>query len=115
MKRDRLRSEEESKLKQGWKMGGRNGGEREGEIEGEREGERGEREERVRRKQGDSQDTTHWLVSEEMHPHSMNWTLSELLSTVQARLRLGSSCLQLSKSSVVGRTPDPGSVGFESY
>ena len=98
-------------------MEGRERESRERKREGKRDGERereGEREERVRRKQGDSQDTTHWLVSEAIHPHSMNWTLSELLFTVQARLRLGSSCLQLSKSSVVGRPPDPGSVGFES-
>ena len=60
------------------------------------------REERERR-----EDTTHWAVSEAVQPHSMNWTLSDVLFTVQARLRLGSNCLQLSKSLFVGR---PGST-----
>ena len=53
-------------------------------------------------------------MSEEVHPHSMNWILSELLSTVQARLRLGSNCLQLSKSSVVGRPGSTVGVGVGS-
>ena len=53
-------------------------------------------------------------MSEAVQPHSMNWILSELLSTVQARLRLGSNCLQLSKSSVVGRPGSTVGVGVGS-
>ena len=72
--------------------GGREGG-REGGINGRQPG------------RMYSQDLTHCSISVEVHPHNMNWTLSEVLFTVHDRLKLSCSCLQLSKSPGVGLSP----------
>ena len=116
----RKRGEEGEGRREG-ECGPKSGGEQRERVEeakGERVRGRGKEGEGLEEQSKKNQ--THCAISLDVQPHNMNSTLSELLSTVHARCKLSSSCLQFSKSAVVGLSPpspgpSPGSWWYIAY